>query len=655
MYKLISKCVIFLSLAISFLWSGQNAAAPSDTLPVYWMNEIVVTENRLPGVMSASMYQLSSREISSLDASQPAAALQFVPALHLSRITKNEATIKLRGFEQRQISIFLDGVPVSTPYDGSLDLSQIAGDNLQAIRISRGAASSLYGTNTLGGSINILTSSFSAPEKIRIRLEGSDHKRYFSALNYHNNFKNFSYSLNLSREKGADFKLSDNFKATATENGGRRDNSAFDKKSLGLKLHYQITDNHAVGFNYTFIDNSFNIPVDSRSVKPRYWRFPDWRKNVFSLNSKHVFGDYILLRSTIYYDGFYNLLKSYDDDTYTSRQQRWAWKSVYDDYSDGIIVYPSLKLFDFGSTNGLLAYKNDVHKEKFKDFAFEKYETSTWSAGVEQDVKLTEQDMAVLGADINYLKALRAEDIPLRDPILLFNAQFIFRHSFNNKLTAHISAAKKSRFPTIKELYSERLGRTVANPDLKEEHSWNSEIGLRQNFLQGYLQVSLFYNRLSNLIAAKELGNETQQMQNIGKAQFRGAEFDLKMRTGKFNFLANYTYMKAQDKSPGSQSRRLEYRPEHSVNFFGRWHFFNKMYLVLELNYSAGQYYQNPVSLKWEKLNDYALLNFKYNYHLFEFLNWYVRLRNLTDKDYMSEYGVPMPGREIISGLRFAL
>ena len=199
------------------------------------------------------------------------------------------------------------------------------------------------------------------------------------------------------------------------------------------------------------------------------------------------------------------------------------------------------------------------------------------------------------------------------------------------------------------------MGRTVANPDLKEEHSWNSEIGLRQNFLQGYLQVSLFYNRLSNLIAAKELGNETQQMQNIGKAQFRGAEFDLKMRTGKFNFLANYTYMKAQDKSPGSQSRRLEYRPEHSVNFFGRWHFFNKMYLVLELNYSAGQYYQNPVSLKWEKLNDYALLNFKYNYHLFEFLNWYVRLRNLTDKDYMSEYGVPMPGREIISGLRFAL
>ena len=79
------------------------------------------------------------------------------------------------------------------------------------------------------------------------------------------------------------------------------------------------------------------------------------------------------------------------------------------------------------------------------------------------------------------------------------------------------------------------------------------------------------------------------------------------------------------------------------------------MYLTVESNYAANQYYQNPSSLEWEKLNDYVLFNLKFNYRVFEFLNWYIRVNNFTDKNYISEYGVPMPGREIISGLRFAL
>jgi len=649
--------IIFSYLFITCLNLSAKPAssAKGDSIPTYWMNEIVVTENRLPVAVSVAMHQVNAREISLLDACQPSEAMEFVPGLHISRITKNETTIKLRGIEQRQIKVFLDGVPVSTPYNGQLDLSQLIGDNLQAIRISRGASSILYGTNTLGGSINILTSSFSPTKKIRIRLEGSDHNRIFTALNYHNHFKNFSYSFNLAWEKGDDFKLSDDFKATDTEDGGRRDNSAFDKKSFGLKLHYQIADNHSVGFNYNFIDNSYNIPVDSKTSRPRYWRFPVWKKNVFSINSKHIFGDYFLLRSTIYYDSYFNLLKSYDDATYSTQDQRWAWKSTYDDHSEGIILYPSLKIFNFGSTNAVLAYKKDVHKEEFRDFGFERYETAIYSVGIEQDIRFNEANVAVFGADVNYLQPLYANDLPLRDPILLFNEQVIFQHKFNNKFTAHFSIAKKSRFPTLKELYSERLGRSIPNPDLKEEHALNTDVGIRKNFSHGYLQVSYFYNSLNNLIVAKELGNETQQMQNIGRAQLQGTEIDVKMNTGKFNLWANYTYMIAEDKSDDRVSNHLEYRPEHRFNFLGQWRFYHKMYLDLELNYLAGQYYQNPSSTEWEKLDDYAVLNIKYNYHIFDFLNWYVRINNITDKDYMSEYGVPMPGREIISGIRFAL
>jgi len=172
---------------------------------------------------------------------------------------------------------------------------------------------------------------------------------------------------------------------------------------------------------------------------------------------------------------------------------------------------------------------------------------------------------------------------------------------------------------------------------------------------QGYVQLSLFRNNLNNLITLVELGNETEQMQNIGKARIEGIEFDSKIDIGTFHLLANYTYMQSENKSGGVESKQLEYRPEHRANFLGQWRFQKKMHLTVELNYAANQYYQHPFSLEWEKLNDYVLFNLKFNYSVFEFLNWYVRVNNFTDKNYMSEYGVPMPGREVVSGLRLSL
>jgi len=160
---------------------------------------------------------------------------------------------------------------------------------------------------------------------------------------------------------------------------------------------------------------------------------------------------------------------------------------------------------------------------------------------------------------------------------------------------------------------------------------------------------------LNNLIVPVELGNETEQMQNIGKVQIQGVEFDSKIDFRNFHLLANYTYMQSENKSSSVKKTYIEYRPEHRANFLGQWQFQGKMYLALESNYAANQYFQNPSTLEWEKLNDSVLFNLKYNYSVFEFLNWYIRVNNFLDKNYMSEYGVPMPGREIISGLRLAL
>jgi len=647
--------IFLLAMVSNMLGQEIVAEAVEDSTIVYRMGEIVITADRAQVVRAAAFNEIKSVEISRLDIHQPVDVLNFSPGLHVYKISTNETTFMLRGFEQRQVCVFLDGVPISVPYDGKVDLAQLVGDDLHSIRVSRGVSSALYGANTMGGSVNIITSAFGKPANFNLRLEGVDYGAYFANVNYHNQFGNLKYALNVSLDRSNDFPLSDNFKPTTNENGQLRNNSDYEKKGVNSKLHYTFNERHQLGFNVNYIDNWYHIPPNTKMQRVRYWRFPEWKKTVVSLNSLHLFSGQFMLRTVLFYDKYYNVLKSYDDDTYTSQSQKYAWNSTYDDHSLGFIVYPSLKLFSFGSTNGIISYKDDIHKEEFRDFGFDTYEMATFTAGVEQDINITNKQTALIGMDINYLNPLAAEGVDLRDPITLVNGQAAWQYMVNPDFSIHVSAGKKSRFPTLKELYSERLSRTEPNPDLKHEQSYNTELGIRKHFSKGMAQIALFYNSLQDLITYREIGDGKQQLQNIGKALIRGLEIDLRWQGQQIDSQINYTFLDAQNQSDNHPDDHLPNRPAHRLNIIGQWNFLNKMSLGIEGNYVADQYYENPDNLIWEKLNDYTVINLKYSYKILTSLKWYVRANNISDTNYETDYGVTMPGRTILTGIRLGI
>jgi len=84
-------------------------------------------------------------------------ALSMIPSVNIGNFgSKNEGTVYIRGFDIRQIAVCIDGIPVSLPYDGYVDLSRFATFDLSHVEIETGASSALYGTNTLGGAINMV-------------------------------------------------------------------------------------------------------------------------------------------------------------------------------------------------------------------------------------------------------------------------------------------------------------------------------------------------------------------------------------------------------------------------------------------------------------------------------------------------------------------
>jgi iron complex outermembrane receptor protein len=618
----------------------------------YTLSEVVVTAGLIPSAALETVREVGRGEIEVLNPRSAADAIQWLPSLSLSRNSKGEETFRLRGFGQRQVSVFLDGVPISVPFDGIVDLSQFVGDNVDRIQVSRGLPSVLYGANALGGTLNILTTPPGETVSGAARLEGSDQGRIFSSLNLQGGVLGLRLGGWGAFDKAPDFRLPDGFDPMPNEDGGDRDHSRFERRGGGLKVLLPIEPDHRIALHVNYLDNTYDIPPNASVAKPRYWRFPEWRRAVVSLNTEHALGPRWGLRSVWFYDRYFNELKSYDDATYSSQTRPYAFDSTYDDESLGILLYPEARLLSAGSTKALFSWKRDVHREKDDEGPWERYAMETYSLGVEQEVELAEGLLAVAGIDGNYLNPTDAEGIPVRDPILLANGQAVLQFHLAGPVSLHCAFGKKSRFPTLKELYSERLGRNIANPDLKAEHAWNVEAGVSLTGKQQRLAVTFFHNRLRDLIVNRQLGQNVQQLQNIGEARIQGFEVEWTGAWRRVSWSAGYTLLNAEDRSEDRESKFLEYRPKHQVTAVAALRILDPLRIQGEMTYTAGQVYRNPDTLAWEPLNDFFVLNLGAEYALLENLSVYLRVENAADHSYVSEYGVPMPGRELSGGVR---
>jgi len=642
-------CTAGLLILQAVLEVTAQTPAKSDSLPEYRLSEIVVLGERLPEHEVLPVYEIEQEEIRQLDATSARNLMEYVPGVYISLTERNEYTFRLRGFEQRQVNVYLDGIPISVPFDGVVDIAQLGGDNFENVRISKGISSVLYGANTLGGNINIITALPGKSLHYRFRAEGSDQGRWFGNIQVSGGWKQLRYSAGLSHQQAPNFSLPSDTPPLKNNQGTTRNNSAYRKNSGVVKLHYHLHPSHRIGLHLNIIHNRFNVPPNALEERPRYWRFPEWQKNVISINSEHLLSEHFVLRAVGYYDAYRNILDAYQDSSFSELR----FNSIYDDYSLGIIFYPQLHYFNRGDTRGIVSYKQDVHREKSDDSdPYSKFSMSTLTLGVEQQLHLSSGWQALLGGDVSYLKPRYADGTQLREPIFLGNVQFSLKYEFLDFFKMTGSIGSRSRFPTLKELYSELLDRNIPNPDLKHERALNMDLSFAFNDDEGFTGFTLFNSALTDLITTVYAGEGLNQFQNIGQAHLRGFELEVGRYIGNLMISTNYTYLQAQNKSADRETDYLPYRPKHRINGLLNFTFLTRFDLRAEGSYTADQHYQNPDNLQWEELNDIGLVNLKFEVHVTPLIGIYLRGNNLYDTFYFSEYGIPMPGRELILGVK---
>jgi iron complex outermembrane receptor protein len=582
-------------------------------------------------------------------------AIDTLPGVFLSVGTKNERNFSVRGFDQRYVPVFYDGIPITVPNDGYIDTGKLPTANIAQITLTKGNPSVLYGPNAMGGVINILSKK---PER---QLEGEFAVgfREVKTMNYEayigSSLDKFYFTANGSFLDSDGFRLSGDFKPGENQGKGTRENSDIDQKSGAAKIGFVPAHGHEYALGINTVKSEWGLPPGAYTDRPRFWRFTDWEKTTWYLIGDSEITDHLRTKIRLYRDIYENVLDSYDDDTYTTQTRRYAFHSTYNDYSNGGSLTVHTTWLPKNTTCFSFHYKEDVHKEQ-DDYneEWERYESEMFSLGIEDDFRILDNLSLVVGTSYDIQSPRYANGGELRDDDDTFNPQAGLYWTSTEDLGLHMSVGKKTRFPTLLELYSGLFGRNIPNPSLEAEDAVNYEIGAEKPLAgNSSIRLNLFCSDVKSLIVKKEMAPRIYQYQNIGKAQFRGLEASFKSGFFENNmFELHYTYLDARDRSPERTSDHLEENSEHKIYVSDLYETTDWLSFFAKMQWNSKRWYQDWDTGEWNTLNGFITVDLKAIATLAKGITLEVGVTNLFDENYSLSLGYPREGRAFFSMLR---
>ncbi|WP_319558554.1 TonB-dependent receptor [Thiomicrorhabdus sp.] len=657
------------SLAVAICLSPHLQAFAADESGVFTLGAIEVTEQ----FDSKGHVEIVTQEhIRSRGQTNAGEAIADVPGVSIqSGGRRAETRANIRGFDSRQITLNLDGIPIYIPYDGNIDLSRFLIADLSRIEISKSLGSLLEGPNNMGGSINLVTRRPDRATEVdaNIGFEAGKNGVFKNAQNIQVGSRlneRFYLSGGIARVFSDDFPLSDDFEPTLNggtiyQDEGDRLHSGSESTTGNLKIGFTPNSEDEYALSYYRTEGRKDSPPYAGSADSvRYWDWPQWDKESLYYVGHTQFGQgYVKTR--LFYDHFENALNSYDDDTYSSVTKGYAFRSQYDDHSIGGSIEAGVQL-DNHLVKTALHIKHDEHKERdlnkdnaTVDQSWRTYRGHTYSLGLEDHIQLSPQADLTLGYrhDI-YELTLTDDGDPANDPQgSQEKDNFQIKTSYDlgaHRLFAGISL--KSRFPNMKDLFSYRLGQAIPNVNLQAEQAIHYEIGSKGVSGSLNYQANLFYSDIEDAIesvtvASTECGGTTcLQNQNVGKATSKGAELKLNYPLNEqWDASLNYAYLL---RDLADKTLVPTYSPEHTARASLDWYPQSKWNFGIDWRYQSDSETNTDGS---RPVVAFSLWDLRAHYDINKNFSTDVVLKNALDSNYEIAEGDPMPGRTLWANL----
>ena len=586
---------------------------------------VVVTATRTEtpeNEIGSAMTVITAKDIADKNINNVADALRTVPGLDVVRAggAGQQTSVFMRGANSNHTLVLVDGVEMNDPSSptGAFDFAFLQTDNIERIEVVRGAASAAYGSDAIGGVINIITKKGEGKTKLTAVAEGGSYGTWKTGGNISGGTDRVNYSFDASRLETDGFSTADQAIGNVNPNGhanttvsGRSGFKVTDNLDLGATLRYnegKTTSDDCGGVN---CDNTGNY-------------------NTFNELFTRGFGHLKL------FDGLW-------EQTLGAAYSRIDRNAVN-------VLNPVDTLNSFNSVAANLGEKVKLDYQNI----FHIHKTNTVTLGIEEEAdSLTSSAISADPGGYNAsipMKTMNTVSTYLQDQIKLFDRSFTtlgVRYDDNNRFGGHetwranelytiketgtrLKASYGTGFkaPTLNQLYDTIYN--TGNINLKPEISRGWDVGLEQDVFKklSTVGVSYFENAFSNLIQGNAV---TFVNYNVSKARTNGIETFMETRPlTDLTLRSTYTYQDAKDLDTGNQLLR---RPRDKASFDTDYRFLEKAHVhvnVLMVGQKAD--YANTVAA-------YVMLNLAGSYDVHKNVQVFGRIDNVLNKHYEEVYG----------------
>ena len=622
------KVILILIISISSLLFAETNLQKTDIVDTtktrkidYVLEGISVIAQRVEqSIGSIDVKNYNPQQINmEIDVSE---ALADISGLNLNVAGKDGSELSIRGFSEEQIKIMIDGRPLSNGYMDAVDLTTIPLTNIKEIQILKGPISALYGSNTMGGVVNIITKS---PSKKRELIIGSQLRRNNTFKLYSQISQNlglFDYSLSASGFHTDGFMLSQKFIPAFSQTNLQRNRNASTQYDLQSKINFQLFDFHKIGLQFGYT----NMPTKelmSSIYEKIYRQYTDWNHYQTSLSGFFQLRYNLEYNTQLYFDKFADTYVEYSDEYFTQIKPR----------------YPSeLKSWTIGSNNSFNWEINEITKItngiRFEESGYDRRDNGsylTWTSNSTKQINYSLQSETNLKKiNLTFGSGLSWFNLNTNN-----NWKYHFQpaggiyYTSEKNLKISLASGINSTYPTLRQLFSSSSG----NESLKEESAWKTEINCTKPFVvgitSGNLTGAIFYNKVINLI--DRIGDLNV---NIDEVESYGFEINTKIKLG-WEHKLEYSYLKYSQKSDAM----LIGTPQNSISVI---EYFT---LPFDIKFSYSAHWKD------ERLTEYSTIILEpYWLHSInlqkKFGNYKLALglNNLFDNNYQDPYGYPSEG-----------
>ncbi|HYM80378.1 MAG TPA: TonB-dependent receptor [Candidatus Limnocylindria bacterium] len=584
-----------LSLATLLLIStstGAHAQPPSQPAPrdtaIYDVPPVTVRAARprtTAGGASSVALALDSAVV------RPAPTLEQVlrsmPLVVVRANSRGEAQPALRGGEDRQIAVLVDGVPITLAWDHRTDLSVVPLTAAQSVTLHRGLSSLLLGPNALAGAVEVDIARGSradaAPPPLVVDA-GVDHTGAHSAALSVGMLRTNGEGRWIARA-GAGYRGSNGAVlphalersepgayARLTSDGDLRLNTdveAFD----GFFSVRRVSGGGAwTSFTGSGYRLERGVAPEAHTTEPRLWRYPFQARGLGALSAGTGMRDTPWgrgdLEASLGGDFSRSEIDEYDGLDYRTI----VGGELADDRTLTARLIGDHSLGSKGDLHLGLTFADVSHEEVIDADPKAQYRQRLWSLASETSWRV-ERGVPVrlsFGAAADGADTPESSNKPPLDRLWDWAARAGATASFREgRLQVHGSTGRRARFPALRELYSGALGRFLENPDLRAESQWANELGSTWRHRRGEMQLLGFHQSLDDAITRVSVstpsGNRFQRV-NLGRTTAQGAEFVGDVALGALAIGGDGTWQRVRGRDAAGNATELEYEPA----FYGR-------------------------------------------------------------------------------------